>query len=165
MFVQLICDIKLSQFQLNFEENIILSLNKNIGKSFLSGFVMCIWALTLWGWDKWSQYADSIFKFILWNVNWFILIKKNALKYLPHGPIYNKLTLVQIMACHSTGTSHYLNQWWLSLQTNICITWSSWVNAYSGHLWNYSIWHHQSFISAHCVGDLWILISWPTLLP
>ena len=45
----------------------------------------------------------------------------------PYGTIDNNSALVQTMAWRK-ATSHYLNQWWPSSLTHICITRPQWVN-------------------------------------
>ena len=57
------------------------------------------------------------------------------------GSINSKLVLVTVMVWHTTGTSHYLNQWWPRLRM-WCALW--WTRYYS-HLLYGNIWHH--FIS------------------
>ena len=49
-----------------------------------------------------ATFTDKIFTFIFLNENIWILIQF-SLKFLPKGPIDNKLALVQVMAWHRTG--------------------------------------------------------------
>ena len=67
--------------------------------------------------------ADDIFKCIFLNENVRISIKI-SLKFLPNGPIDNKLALVQVMAWHHAGDKPlpeammtqfidaYMRHWW-----------------------------------------------------
>ena len=79
------------------------------------------------------NFAD-IFKCILMNENWCILIQI-SLKFVPKDPIDNKSVMVQVMAWHRTGDKPLLNQCWPSSLTHICgtrgdvLTWKSfWTN-------------------------------------
>ena len=57
------------------------------------------------------HFADDHFKCILLNETIWILINI-SLKFVPKSHIYNIPVLVQIMAWHRLGTSHYQNQLW-----------------------------------------------------
>ena len=59
------------------------------------------------------HFPDDIFKCIFVNEMVWITIYI-LLKLFPKGPTNNIPALVQIMAWRRPGTSHYLNQWWLS---------------------------------------------------
>ena len=54
-------------------------------------------------------FTDNIFKNIFLNENVWILI------------------VISLYPINNQATSHYLNQWWLSLLMHICITWPQWV--------------------------------------
>ena len=66
---------------------------------------------------------EDILKWIFLNENVQISINI-SLKIIPKGPIDNISALVQIMGWR-------LNQWWLSLQTHICISRPQWVNSFA----------------------------------
>ena len=88
--------------------------------------------LTHWGRDKMAAtLIDDIFKCNFVNENVLISIR-TPLNFVPKGPIDNKSSLVQVMAWCRQATSHYLNQWWLSLLMHICVTWPQWVNYMTG---------------------------------
>ena len=53
---------------------------------------------------------------------------KIELKYVAWCVIDNMYPLVQIMASHLIGSSHYLIKWWPSSPTDIYITQPQWVN-------------------------------------
>ena len=72
------------------------------------------------------HFADDIFKCIFLNENIWISIKI-SLKFIPKCPINNIPALVSIMAWRRQATSHYLNQWWSSQLTHICVTRPQWV--------------------------------------
>ena len=72
------------------------------------------------------HFADDIFKCIFFNENLGILIKI-SLKFVPEGPMNNLITLVWMMTLSRKATSHYLKQWWHSLQIHICVTRPQWV--------------------------------------
>ena len=55
-----------------------------------------------------TDLVDNTFKYIFMNEQFGILIRI-PMKFVPKLPIYNKSALVQVMAWHQTGTSHYLN--------------------------------------------------------
>ena len=55
------------------------------------------------------------------------------LKFVTKGPINNSTA--------EQATSHYLNQWWPSLVTHICVTWPQWVKAES---WGHFAHAHQT---------------------
>ena len=48
------------------------------------------------------HFADDIFKCILWNENFSVLIEKSAV-FVPNDQINDKSALVQLMAWHRTG--------------------------------------------------------------
>ena len=73
------------------------------------------------------HFPYNIFKCILLNENCCILIKI-SLKYVPEGPINTIQCWFRSWLGTSQATSHYLNQWWLSLMTHICVTRPQWVN-------------------------------------
>ena len=72
------------------------------------------------------HFADDIFKCIFFNENLGILIKI-SLKFVPAGPMNNLITLVWMMTLSRKAKSHYLKQWWHSLQIHICVTRPQWV--------------------------------------
>ena len=77
--------------------------------------------LTHWSRDKMvATLADDTFKYKFVYENVLILIKI-SLRFVPNGPINNIPSLVQIMAWPDHATSHYLNQWWYSLLTHLCV--------------------------------------------
>ena len=53
-------------------------------------------------WQIGLHFADDIFKYILLNEDHYIFIRI-SLKFVPYGPINNKPTMVQIMACRQAG--------------------------------------------------------------
>ena len=83
-------------------------------------------------------FADNILKCIFWNGNVFILIK-DWLKFVPKVPINNNPVLVQIMAWSQVGaeqvTSHYLNQRWPSLLTQVRIPQTQCIKQFSYNQW------------------------------
>ena len=79
---------------------------------------------------KWPPFfADGIFKCIVVNEKFYILLKI-SLKFIPKGPIDNNPALVQVMVCAEQATSHYLNQWWPSSLMHICGTRGRWVKSH-----------------------------------
>ena len=52
---------------------------------------------------------------------------KISLNFVPKGAVNNIAALVQIMAWRLPG-DNYLNQWWYSLLTHICVTRPQWLN-------------------------------------
>ena len=70
--------------------------------------------------------------YIFLNVNVWISIAI-SLKFGPKGPIDKKPAWFKWWLGAEQVTSHYLNQWWLSLLTHICITRPQWVNRISNH--------------------------------
>ena len=72
------------------------------------------------------HFPDKIFKCIFLNESVWISIRM-SLEFVPKVPRNNIPALVQIMAWCLQATSHYLNQWWPSLPTHICITRPQWV--------------------------------------
>ena len=74
------------------------------------------------------HFADNIFKCNFLNENVWIPMKI-SLKFVPKGPIDNIPALVQIIAWREQATSHYLNQWWPSSTTHICVTRPQWVKS------------------------------------
>ena len=73
------------------------------------------------------HFADIIFKWILLNENWWILIKI-SLRFVPRGPIDDILALVQRMAWHRLGNKPLSEPMMVILMMHICITWPQWVN-------------------------------------
>ena len=67
------------------------------------------------------HFADDSFKYIYFNENAWISIEI-LLKFVPKGPI-NNIPL-------SVPVRHYLNQWWPSLLTHICVIQLEWVNGH-----------------------------------
>ena len=115
---------------------IVFSWNKNTHSSTITRFPVHI---TLIFWLStahhstirchcfFSDFADGNLKCILLNeVNEkFFSLTQISLRFVPGG---NKPTLFQIMDWRRTrATSHYLNQPWSSLLTQICVTRSRWV--------------------------------------
>ena len=81
--------------------------------------------LTHWGRDKMVAISETTLNENVWNSI------EISLKFVPKNLIDNKRASVRTMAWHDQATSHYLNQWWLSLQTHICVTQPQWVNLYA----------------------------------
>ena len=73
------------------------------------------------------HFEDDVFKCNLLNENVWIPIKI-SLQFVSKVPINNIPTSVQILA-----TSHYLNQWWPSSTTHICVTRPHWVKGIMPH--------------------------------
>ena len=73
------------------------------------------------------HFPDHIFECIFLYENVRISIK-GSLKSVPTGLTHNISALVQIMAWRRPGASHYLNQWWPSYPTHICVSRPQWVN-------------------------------------
>ena len=73
-------------------------------------------------------FPDEIFKWIFLN-EYICIYLRISLKFVPRVQINNIPALVQIMAWRCPGASHYLNQWWYSLLTHICITRPQWVKS------------------------------------
>ena len=75
-----------------------------------------------------SHFADSIFKCIFFNENFWIPIKI-SLKFVPKGPINNILVLVQIMAWRWPGDKPLPEPMMISSRTyiHVCITLPQWI--------------------------------------
>ena len=73
--------------------------------------------LSHWGRDNLTTISQTIFS----NAFCWMIIQI-SLKFIPKGPIDNMPALIQILAWRRMATSHYLNQWWPSLLTHICVT-------------------------------------------
>ena len=71
--------------------------------------------------------ADNDFKCIFLNENDRILIQI-SLKFVPLGPIYNKSSLVQVMAWHHPGDRPLSEQMMIILLKHIWITRSQWAD-------------------------------------
>ena len=70
--------------------------------------------------------VDGIFKCIFLDGNGWIPIQI-SLKFVPKRSVNNSQPLVHAMASTEQATSHYLNQWLLSLLTHICGTSGRWT--------------------------------------
>ena len=72
--------------------------------------------------------ADHILKLIFFKDDFFILIHGSH-KYISKGPIDNRHHWFRWWLGTEQVTTHYLNQYWHSLVTHICIiTWLQWFN-------------------------------------
>ena len=71
------------------------------------------------------QFAEDIYTLIPFHQNYLYF---NFTEKCSKSLVVNKPGLVQIMAWRWTGTSHYLDKWWPSLLTRICVTRLRWVN-------------------------------------
>ena len=85
------------------------------------GSSSCI--ITLRSRQNGHHFADDILKCIFLDENIWICIEI-SLKFVHKGLINNKAALVRVMACR-----HFLNQWWLSSMTHLCVTRPQRVNA------------------------------------
>ena len=92
------------------------------------------------------HFADDTFKRIFLDEN-----VRVSLKFVLKGPIDNIPALVQIMAWRRSGTSHYLNQWWL-------IRWriyaSLGLNELKAGMWvpMMTLWHEHAFCVTGLLG-------------
>ena len=68
--------------------------------------------------------------FYRWQIKiyFIVLFIQISLKIVSKGPIYNKPTLVQIMAWRWVGNKPLSDQWWPSFLMHKCITRPKWVN-------------------------------------
>ena len=73
--------------------------------------------LSHWDRDNLTTISQTIFS----NAFCWMIIQI-SLKFIPKGPIDNMPALIQILAWRRMATSHYLNQWWPSLLTHVCVT-------------------------------------------
>ena len=103
--------------------------------------------LTCWGRDKMADILRTTFpnNSLFFKENCCILIKM-SLKNIPIDRIINNQALGQIWYGAKEATSHYLNQWWPSLVTHICVSRSQRVNVWI----NYNLpgnadWHNVIF--------------------
>ena len=69
-----------------------------------------------------ANFADDIFKCILFMENVWILIKI-SLKFVFKGPINNILELVEITARHQTSDKPLSASFMISLLMHICVNW------------------------------------------
>ena len=81
-----------------------------------------------WGRDKMA----AIFQTTFWNAFSWMNMYEFRLKFHWNLFLRVQLTISQHW-CRwwlgpSQATSHYLNPWWYSLLTHICVTWPQWVN-------------------------------------
>ena len=90
--------------------------------------------LTHWGRDKIAAISQATFsKAFAWTKMYEFSLKI-SLKFVPEARINNNTALVQIMAWRRPSASHYFDQWWFILMTNICITRPNWVNKNPFHI-------------------------------
>ena len=122
---------------------------------------------THWGWDKTVAISKTTFSNAIFWVK-FIILLFETLKYVPR---------VQLSMCQywfrwwlsaEPVTSHYLNQWCLSLLMYICTTQPQWVK----WLWpSHTMWWHRSEstlaqamaccirVPSHYLNQCWIIIK------
>ena len=86
----------------------------------LPGDVLLYILLTHWGRDKWTPFADDIFKCISLNEIIWIPIKISP-KFVPKGPINNIPAMVQIMAWRRPGDKPLSETMMVSLPTHRCV--------------------------------------------
>ena len=89
-------------------------------------FLLCLGALTHWGWDKMSVFSQTTFAHVFFNENVWISINI-ALTFVPKGEINNIPALVQIMAWHHSDDKPLSEAMMLCLLTHICVTRPQWV--------------------------------------
>ena len=64
--------------------------------------------------------------FLQWKSLYFDQI---SLKYIPEGPIYDKLALLRVMTWRRTGDMSLPDQWLPNSLKHICVTRLQWVNS------------------------------------
>ena len=83
---------------------------------------------TDWGRDKINAIVQTTFS----NAISWMKMFESRLKF--HWSLFLKVQLKRFQHWFrkwlgaEQATSHYLNQWWLSSMTHICVTWPQWVN-------------------------------------
>ena len=81
---------------------------------------------TQWGRDKIAAILQMTYQNLLYCKKIFFFIQI-SLKIVSKGPIYNKPTLVQIMAWRWVGNKPLSDQWWPGLMMHQCITRPKWL--------------------------------------
>ena len=119
---------------------------------------------TQWGRDK----IAAILQMTYWNLLYckIVLLIQISLKIVSKGPIYNKPTLVQIMAWRWVGNKPLSDQWWPGLLMHKCITQSKWVNVKCLLLIVIWMWYNPSLevtqwslLKQKHVQDQWLISS------
>ena len=82
---------------------------------------------TQWGRDKIAAILQMTYQNLLYCKK-IVLFIQISLKIVSKGPIYNKHTLMQIMAWRWVGNKPLSDQWWPGLLMHKCITRPKWVN-------------------------------------
>ena len=82
------------------------------------------------------QFPDNVFKYIFFNENIYIAINI-SLKFVPHGPIDNSPTLVQIMPRSRPGDKPLFESMMVSVLKYIWVIWPQWVKSNQSVLWRY----------------------------
>ena len=111
---------------------------------------------TLWPRQNGRHFIDDIFKCIFLKENAWIPIK-NSLKFVPKGPIYNILTLVQIIVWRRSGDEPLSDSMLISLPTHICVTRPQWVKTAFLGIVRCRLWDHLVFIMGILVPLKWHL--------
>ena len=111
-------------------------------------FVLVPTGLTYWGRDKMTAISRTTFSNAL---SW---MKKYAIWFKIHWSLFLRfqLTIYQHWFGYWLGaeqaTSHYLNQWWPSLLTDICVSRPQWLENARGYVF---VWNLGTFNSQHGV--------------
>ena len=82
---------------------------------------------TQWDRDKIAAILQMTYQNLLYCKN-IVLFIQISLKIVSKVPIYNKPTLLQIMAWRWVGNKPLSDQWWPGLLMHKCITRPNWVN-------------------------------------
>ena len=82
---------------------------------------------TQWGRDKIAAILQMTYQNLLYCKK-IVLFIQISLTIVSKGPIYNKHTLLQIMAWCWVGNKPLSDQWWPGLLMHKCITRPKWVN-------------------------------------